>query len=143
MAIELFASSRLETTERAKFVGMIASLEPLASQERYVSPELDSLLSVFKTQLQSSGLPSELKKAVECRLNDLRQESVSKAIKRLVREVIPDDSSVVKAIDEAYKIRSLILHNGSTDDDLELKGREVEKVIRRLFQGIVTRKYGS
>ena len=143
VAMELFASSRLETTERSRFVGMVSSLEPLANQETNEDPDLKILLSLFQRQLQESVLPQNIKEAIRDKIDLLKVESVSKAIRRLVRELLPEDSGAAEVIDEAYHIRSRILHDGLTDADLELRSREAEAVIRRIFQGLVIRRYGS
>jgi len=135
--MELFASSRLETTARSRFVGMVSSLEPLADQHKYQHPELDRLILSFKNELTSSAIPSEIANVIKNRIDSLRMESVSGAIRRLVRQLLPDEPESLEIIDEAYNIRSRMLHDGATDSDLELKGREVEAVIRRIFDEII------
>jgi len=39
ISMELFASARLESTERARFIGLVSSLEPLTAQESYENQE--------------------------------------------------------------------------------------------------------
>lgn len=141
IAMELFASSRLETTVRSKFVGMVSSLEPLADQQKYQSPELDKLILSFKQELVNSTIPSEITNVIKSRIDSMRMESVSGAIRRLVRQLLPEEPESSEIIDEAYNIRSRILHDGATDSDLKLKGREVEIVIRRIFDEIIKREY--
>ncbi len=141
IAMDLFTSSRLEATMRSKFVGMVSSLEPLAEQQKYQNPELDKLLLSFKHELESSKIPIEIINSLKNRIDLLRTESVSTAIRRLVRQLFPDDPECSEIIDEAYGIRSRILHDGETDSDLELKGREVEAVIRRIFEEIIKREH--
>jgi len=141
IAMELFASSRLETTARSRFVGMVSSLEPLADQQKYQHPELDRLISSFKNELSSSTIPSEIANIIKNRIDSLKIESVSGAIRRLVRQLLPNEPESLEIIDEAYNIRSRILHDGATDSDLELKGREVEAVIRRIFDEIIKSEY--
>lgn len=137
VAMELFASARMETTERSRFVGIISSIEPLACQRKYDNEELTRLISVFQEELSESSMDQELKDSLRNKIDNLRIESISKAIRRLVAEKLPGDVDALAIIDEAYGIRSRILHDGATDADLEIKGREAEAVIRRLFEEIL------
>jgi len=82
VAVEIFASAKLETTERAKFVGLVSSLEPLATQERYEIDELKGLIQKFKQELESSRLEQSLKDSLIGRIDQLKVESVSRAIKK-------------------------------------------------------------
>lgn len=47
VSMELFTSARLETSDRAKFVGLVSALEPLAQSEAYGNPELEKLVDNF------------------------------------------------------------------------------------------------
>ena len=132
--MEIFAASRLETTERAKFVGIVSALEPLAIQHKYDDKELNSLIKSFQLQLQESNLTLQLKNSLQGRIGQLKRESVSQAIKRLTEESLPRDSQSADIINDAYNLRSKILHEGSTDADLQLKSREVEEIIRKIFK---------
>jgi len=141
VALELFVSAKLETTARSKFVGLVSSLEPLATQEIYDIDELNELLSSFDQQLKDSNLERSLKNSLQGRARDLKRESVSRAIKRMVSEKLPNDTQSMTAIVEAYNIRSSILHEGATDADLELKSKEVEGIIKKLIE-IHLKEYG-
>lgn len=141
IAIELFTSSRLETTARSRFVGMVSSLEPLADQQKYENPDLDKLISSFQDQLNNSAIPADINNILKNKIDSLRMESISAAIRRLVRQLLPNEPESSEIIDEAYNIRSRILHNGATDSDLELKGREIEVVIRSIFDELIKREY--
>lgn len=105
MAMEIFAAARLETTERAKFVGIVSILEPIAVQERYENEELTSLLEDFKKKLDSSGLDPSLKASLRGRIDQLTLESVTRAIRTLIKESLPEDSDAVEIIEEAYNLR--------------------------------------
>ena len=134
IAVEIFASAKLETTERAKFVGLVSSLEPLSTQEKYEIEELNCLIRSFKNEIENSGLDLSLKKSLKGRIEQLKIESVSRSIKRMVKEKLPDDNNSLELIEDAYKLRSKILHEGATDADLEQKTREVENIIKTLIQ---------
>jgi hypothetical protein len=138
LACELFAAARLETTERTRFVGIVSSLEPLAIQQKYnENTELIALISDFKESINNSMINGKLKVSLIGRIEQLKTESISMAIKRLVEETVPNDPGAAEMIEEAYNLRSKILHEGSTDADLELKRREVENVVRQIFEARV------
>jgi hypothetical protein len=134
LATELFASARLETTERTRFIGLVSSLEPLTVQKKYEAKELAAIINSFKDYLQKSHLDDDLKASITGRIGQLKVESISKAVKRLIKETLPDNPSAVSVIEEAYILRSKILHEGTTDADLEMKSKEVEDVLRQIFE---------
>jgi len=137
VAVEIFTSAKLETTERSKFVGLISAIEPLAFQEKYKDPELDSLIKNFKSQIDLSSLDQPLKDSLKGRIDQLKVESVSKAIRRMIKEKLPGDNDSLQIIEEAYGLRSKILHEGATDADLQQKSQEVEGVIKILIEKYV------
>ena len=134
IAIELFTSAKLETTERSKFIGLVSALEPLAKQEKYEDEELKKLIKNFKQQIKSSNLDQQLKNSLDGRIDQLKLESVSKAIRRMVKEKLPGDNESIKIIENAYGLRSKILHEGATDADLQQKSNEVERVIKFIIE---------
>jgi len=137
VSMELFASARLETTERARFVGLVSSLEPLAQQEAYENAELKELVKSFVDQLKTTSIPEDIKSSLRGRINGLKQESVSRAIRRLVKEHFPENQDAVSTVEEAYNIRSKILHDGAFDADLEQKSNEIEDIIRQIYSRIL------
>ena len=138
VSMELFASAGLETTERARFVGLVSSLEPLAQSEAYDNPELEKLVNSFVSQLnETTSIPENIKSSVKGRINELKKESISQAIKRLVKENFPENPDAVSTVEEAYNIRSKILHDGAFDADLEQKSNEIEDIIRQIYSRIL------
>jgi len=133
VSMELFASARLETTERARFVGLVSSLEPLAQQKAYDNPELKQLVESFVEQLKTTSIPEDIKSSLNGRINGLKNESITQAIKRLVKENFPENPDAVSTVEEAYKIRSKILHEGAFDADLAQKSNEIEDIIRQIY----------
>ncbi|MCC6603977.1 MAG: hypothetical protein IT327_12250 [Anaerolineae bacterium] len=142
VAVEIFASAKLESTERTKFVGLVSALEPIAVQKRYDDENLNSLLKNFIDDLNNSDLDSTIKSSLTGRINQLRFESVSRAIKRLVEETLPEDSEAVSIVQEAYDLRSKILHDGSTDADLQEKSRDVEEIVRKILETKIKTEMG-
>ena len=133
VSMELFTSAKLETTDRAKFVGLVSALEPLVQQEHYANQELEKLVNSFVKQLTDTSIPDKIKRSVEGRIRDLKKESISQAMQRIVQESIPANEKAVSIIKDAYNIRSTILHEGSTDADLEQKSNEIENIIRQIY----------
>ena len=133
VSMELFTSARLETSDRAKFVGLVSALEPLAQPEHYANQELEKLVNSFVKQLTDTSIPDKIKRSVEGRIRDLKKESISQAMQRIVQESIPANEKAVSIIKDAYNIRSTILHEGSTDADLEQKSNEIENIIRQIY----------
>lgn len=132
LAMELFASARQESTERSRFIGLVSSLEPLAEQQGYAS-EVLAVVDQFKTRIKDLKLLPHIEASLLGRTESLSTESVSSAIYRLVKETLPGDSDALQIIKEAYDLRSRILHDGTTDADLNQKSREVETVVRRVI----------
>lgn len=132
LAMELFASARIELTERARFVGLVSSLEPLAEQQNY-GDQVIGILNRFKDQVGELQLPSKIEASLIGRVDNLSTESVLSAIRRVIMECLPEDPEALKIVEEAYNLRSRILHEGTTDADLSQKSQEVEAVIRRVI----------
>jgi hypothetical protein len=54
--MELFASTRLEISERARFISLVSSLEPLAVPRKY--PEsTKNLIDIFNLRLKETDFP--------------------------------------------------------------------------------------
>ena len=136
VSMELFTSARLETSDRAKFVGLVSALEPLAQSEAYGNPELEKLVDNFLNELNNTSIPKNINnESLQGRIRALKKESISQAIQRIVRESIPanENEEAVSIIKEAYKIRSNILHEGARYTDLEQKSNEIENIIRQIY----------
>ena len=73
------------------------------------------------------------KDSLEGRIRELSQESIRQAMLRIVRELLPGDKDAVEIIDNAYALRSKILHDGASDPYLGRKVSAVEDTIRRIY----------
>jgi len=137
VSMELFASSMLESTERARFISLISSLEPLASQEPYDNQEVGRMISELIGRIAQIDLPTNTRESIATRARDLTRESISQSIVRLVGNHIPESHNATTAVKEAYGIRSKILHQGSCDVDLTEKSRQLAEIIRCLYSRIL------
>jgi hypothetical protein len=134
--MSFFASARLETTEQARFIGLMTALEALSEQQDY-GEDIGSMLTKLALQLETDPLlagdeKSQLRSSLSSRIKQLRQESVRQAILRTVRQHI-SDKDTIKWVDNAYGIRSKILHEGLIIPDLHLLTNRLEGVLRQIY----------
>jgi hypothetical protein len=134
--MEIFSGARLEASDRAKFLAIVSALEPLAG-ERPLGADVDQLVDVYLEELkEASGLTSNVRSSLEGRVNQLRKESIRQALRRLVRDALPERPEAVELIDNAYALRSQIVHSGRPGDldvDLERESRRVSNIIREIY----------
>lgn len=132
VSMELFTSARLESTERTRFLGMVSSLEPIAEQLIH-APAVVELVDGFIQQLNGTAMDESVKNSLRGSIQRLKQESVGFAIKRMIHESFPNETSAVELVTHAYQIRSSLLHDGHADADLNLIAHDLEQLIRRLI----------
>ncbi len=137
LSMELFASSALESNDRAKFIMAVSALEPLAEQLDLgdeVSCAVDALCQTLDLQ---ESIPKNLHQSLRGRLLQLKRESVRQALKRSCDRWFPEEPSAWKAIDRAYGLRSELLHEGRPNDLDTLLHQETQKIsnyLRRIYQ---------
>lgn len=142
LSMEIFSSANLEITERTKFISLVSSLEPLAKPNSYPK-SVEEIIDRFKKEIQNLEIPeisekngdeiSKLKNSLTGRLNELKSESIRQSLLRTVRELLPLESDAPKIIDDAYNLRSKILHEGIFDPYLSSKTHKISEIIRKLF----------
>lgn len=133
VCMELFTSARLEATERTRFLGLVSSLEPIATQNKYSGP-VDDLIKRCLAELDSCQDFSEpVRSSLVGRIHSLKRESVNFAIRRLINETFPEDNESLEVIRHAYDVRSKLLHEGRADDDLNQVSNNIESVIKKLI----------
>lgn len=142
LSMEIFAGARLETSDRARFLAVVSALEPLADEqplgenvERFVA----SCLAEIKTVPE---LATEVRASLEGRVRQLRTESIRQAVQKVVRQALPNRPHAADAIDEAYALRSQIIHTGRPADldvDLEHESRTVSGIIREIYASLFGR----
>lgn len=136
LAMELFAAARLEATDRARFVGMVSALEPLASPELY-GPDVEAFVNSAVIQLQGTAIEGDIRDSLIGRLKQLRHESISRAIRRVLHGALDADRGTRDILVESYEIRSELLHTGRTSRDLRDWLPATEDAMRPLFAGFV------
>jgi hypothetical protein len=138
--MEIFCASKLEGSERAKFLSVVSSLEPLAVVQS-LGDTVTAFIKDCAERLDSRPeIPQEVKTSVKGRLLNLREESIRQALLRLTRETLRDDRDAPDLVDRAYSLRSEIIHAGlpaDLDVDLERESRTISALIKRIYDSLL------
>jgi hypothetical protein len=136
VSMQFYAAARLEVTQIARFVTLMTALEALSVQRDYgdqVAAVLDSLaLELDAHESLAGDAQTSLRQSLMGRMRQLRQESVRQAILRTVK-TYSEGGEVVRFIDEAYGVRSKILHEGARVANLDDLIQRTESIIRSLY----------
>ncbi len=143
LSMEIFCAARLETSQRAVFLALVSSLEPLA-REVDLGPEVAAFVEGARRLLnQATNIEPKAKASLEGRLLQLRSESIRQALRRLVRTALPEMPEAEQVVDDAYDLRSQLIHNGVPADlDIDM-GREsdaISSIARRIYSKMLGRK---
>lgn len=143
-SLEFFASSRMEATERSRFISLVVALEALSVQRDHAAtfPELPDFLDGLATQLRTAPFLTESKhdavrESLTGRVKQLRHESVSHAIRRTIGPHVKEDKETVRFIVDAYTTRSKILHEGMSEPELHVMRTRLEEVMRELYASML------
>jgi hypothetical protein len=143
LSMEIFASARLEASDRARFLSIVSALEPLAS-EQPLGAAADRLVESCLENLKATpDLTPEIRSSLEGRIRQLRAESIRQALRRTVRSGLPDRAEAVMVVDEAYSLRSQIIHDGRPQDldvDLERQSQVISNILRELYAARLGRR---
>ena len=142
LSMELFASSGLESSERARFLALVSALEPLAIAQSY-GAAVDKFVSETRGALaENPGISAEVKETVRGQLDSLRREPMARALRRIVSGLAaPADA--VAIVSEAYELRNQIMVTGRPTEptvNLNAKRRALAGVIRSVFAARFARK---
>src|SRR5262249_34060207 len=142
LSMEIFSSARLESSQRAVFLAVVSALEPLA-QEAPLGDNVDKFVSECVSLLNANTeISADVRASLQGRLLQLRQESIRQALLRLARETLPERADARAVIDEAYALRSQLIHSGvpaDLDTDLERECRLVSGIIRDIYAKLLDR----
>lgn len=139
-SMEFYAAARMEATEQARFIFLVTALEALSVQSDY-GEGIASVLAKLESQLRSDPAiagedRSALRESLAGRLRQLRHESVRQAIVRTVQQYV-SDAGTVKFVDEAYGLRSKILHEGKRTLGLDSLTNRLEDVLRTIYAALL------
>lgn len=138
-SMQFYASAHLESSEVARFIGLMTALEALAVQQEY-DAAVEGVLRELAVQLeQSPGLAdpanASLRSSLASQIRGMKRESVSRAIRRAVKAHI-QDSETIKFVEESYAVRSKMLHEGLRVADLGERSGRMEQVLRDIYASI-------
>jgi hypothetical protein len=135
LALELFCAAQLERSARAKLVAMMSAIEPLIDRKAYpegIVAKYNSFVEGIIASLRDGTIEESVRDSISGRARDLRQESISAALKRTVAQILPGDSDSLRAIEDAYDARSKLVHRGEYTGDIESLIASSETAIRRI-----------
>jgi len=133
LALELYAASRFESSQKARFVTLVSAIEALAQQEYEDREILDHVEFLIKATKEKLAPPA--RDQLLSRLGQLKRWSISRACKEMVSEHLGPEEA--EAFAYAYDVRSQILHEGHVPDDTNL-GRECRKLDQLASQLLVS-----
>jgi len=138
ISMEIFASAKFESSERAKFVAMVTALEAICKQREYGN-EVEVFIKAAKALPEFASLfdqEQSIKDSFASRISNFKRESVRQSIHRKLRECGVEKEEI-KQVDEAYGIRSQILHEGLLERRLLERTEFIEKIVRRVYSNIL------
>lgn len=138
IAYELYASSRFESSSRARFLLLVMTIEALAIQESR-SNEEQLLIDTLLEQVSCSTLQPQNRTALADGLVRLKKISIGESCKRLIRRAI--DATAIKNVNAAkefgnhYRTRGKIVHGGKSPPAAELvtQANSLESTVRELL----------
>ena len=136
LAFEIYTSSRFETSERARFIGLVTTIECLAIQIEYNDETINNLKNELIEKVNGySGLDKRVKKSLIGKIGDsFTKEGVVKACARLLNERIPNiEKNDIDDFKQAYNIRSRMLHDGEMPKELHEIDFKLSVLIRKLL----------
>jgi len=143
LAMEIYSSSRLEVTQRAKFISLITALEALSAQQSYkpycdfVQEKVDDLIKAIQNEKR---IPDKVRRSLCDRIKrELNIESVRQAILKVVTHFLKEKDNK-KLFEKAYDIRSSLLHDGKTNNNLHEIIQSTSQMIRRIISSCLNLK---
>lgn len=136
LSMEIFCSAPLESSQRATFLLLVSALEPLAQEQHLGSAVANFLKQACASLDQDAQIATGLKASLRGRLMQLQSESIRQALRRLVSSELPERPEAADLIDDAYTLRSQLIHSGvpaDLDTDLQEESDVVQDLIRSLY----------
>lgn len=139
IAYELYASSRSESSTRARFLLLVMAVESLAKQEPRADDEQLVIAELVKV-VAASGLPKDRCKTLMDGLRTFKSQSISEGCRRLITMAIAagsvQDAEAATHFRDCYRIRGKIVHSGKTPSahDLTSEANRLEPTVRGLLE---------
>lgn len=136
LSMEIFSASQLEITSRAKFISLITSLEAISLQKSYkeytdhVKEKIDELIEAIKNE---DNIPENVRNSL---IGKIKREMSIESVRQAIIDVVlknTKDANNKNLFDKAYGVRSSLVHDGKSDDNIEELSRSVSSMIREIF----------
>ncbi|MBL8067019.1 MAG: hypothetical protein JNM28_01075 [Armatimonadetes bacterium] len=113
-AIDIYSTSKFEKTIEAKFLTLIYAIESLANTQP-VDDDQMRIIDECVECVRKSSLDTDTQKLLMSRLGSLKRESISAAVKRVIRDYVPRDTVIMgvdpqRLFSDLYNIRSKYVH---------------------------------
>ena len=133
LSMELCASSRFQTDNRAKLILLVSALETCAQQQD-ISDEVGDLIESLKKMVQSHNLlDKSLQDSLLGQITNLTRESSRRAIKRLLMQTNVKQEDI-DFIDYAYQARSKIVHEGQRIPELDIMNNRLDQILQAIYR---------
>lgn len=133
LSMELCASARFESDNRARLILLVSALEALA-ERLDLTGRIGGLVSELE-ELVIGRLSNDerLKNSVLGQVRQLQRESSRQSIRRLLTAAELSDADI-GFVDDAYSARSKIVHEGLRIPELNIMAGRFEEILRRLYE---------
>ncbi|MFC2085781.1 hypothetical protein ACFLRO_01070 [Bacteroidota bacterium] len=134
LAVELYNLTLFDSTPETRFLSLVTVVEVLASRARRAH-KLRQLLTRFIDSVDEAGLDAEQAQVLKQGLGNLKRESVGQACRRLVGEMLDQNSASYFA--DCYSARSELLHTGATDKNIGAMIPQLHDIVHRALLAII------
>jgi len=132
LSMELCASARFESDNRARLVLLVSALEAIAEQQDF-APTLTELITQLCDIVSDFPIAeASLKESLLGQVRNLKRESSGRAIRRKLREAGLSDQEL-SLVDVAYRARSKVVHEGRRVPELAAMTAELDRIIQRVY----------
>lgn len=142
IAYELYASSRFESSSRARFLLLVMAVEALGCQGNR-SEEEQALIAQLLEHVRTSDLPEPRRTALMNGIRGLKKVSIGETCRRLVTQAIDaaavTDPDAAGHFQDCYRVRGKIVHSGKTPPPSQLthESNRLEKSVRELLAWVL------
>jgi hypothetical protein len=146
LAIELYATHSFEVSDKAQFIGLVTVLEALVPESQ-ISSDASSALAKAKTAVQQARDAVEKNTATWTDLNHLlsrigglEDQAIGTAMRMFVAEAaarfpaLGNPAELTQKIRAAYNLRSDLLHEGRSEEDLKTSLGFLRDFVPKLLQ---------
>lgn len=140
LSMEIFASSQLEITERAKFISLITSLEALSLQKsfsEYTDHVKDKIIELIEAIQNEENIPENIRHSL---IDKIKREMSIESVRQAIMDVVLQNTKETdnkndnkKLFDKAYGVRCSLVHDGQSDENIQELSKNISSMIRDIF----------